>query len=135
MSEEIKDQLSQMSPETLESMYRYLRDEYNRLLLLKSEVERTIDTLNAITKAETEDVGPLIIPVTGYLSLLVPKVKGSEVLFLMGSNIYAKMSPDRALKEAKSRLEEVNKAIDEVTQNMARVQLELEKLKGAKGAR
>ncbi len=135
MSEETKDQLSQMSPEVLESMYRYLRDEYNRLLLLKSEVERTIDTLNALKKADTEEIGPLIIPVTGYLSLLVPKVKGSEVLFLMGSNIYAKMSPDRALEEAKSRLEEVEKAIDEVTRNMARIQHELEKLKGAKGAR
>ncbi len=134
MSKEVKQTLDL---ESLQGLYKLLTDEYNRLLLLKSEIERTIDTLKALTRAESDEVGPLIIPVTGYLSLLVPEVKRGEVLFLMGSNIYARMTPERALEEAKSRLEEVDKALKEVGQSLASVQVQLEmaKRKGSAGAR
>ncbi len=112
----------------LQTLYRYLLDEYNRLNLLKTDLERTIETLKALNKAQGEEVGPLIIPVSSFLSLLVDGVKAKETLVLMGGNIYAKMGPEEALKQAQERLEEVNKGLQEVGMNLTKVQLEIENL-------
>jgi len=112
----------------LQTLYRYLLDEYNRLNLLKTDLERTIETLKALNKAQEEEVGPLIIPVSSFLSLLVDGVKAKETLVLMGGNIYAKMGPEEALKQAQERLEEVNKGLQEVGMNLTKVQLEIENL-------
>ncbi|MDK2373364.1 MAG: hypothetical protein QI197_08320 [Candidatus Korarchaeota archaeon] len=112
----------------LQTLYRYLLDEYNRLNLLKTDLERTIETLKALNKAQEEEVGPLIIPVSSFLSLLVDGVKVKETLVLMGGNIYAKMGPEDALKQAQERLEEVNKGLQEVGINLTKVQLEIENL-------
>ncbi len=112
----------------LQTLYRYLLDEYNRLNLLKTDLERTIETLKVLNKAQEEEVGPLIIPVSSFLSLLVDGVKVKETLVLMGGNIYAKMGPEDALKQAQERLEEVNKGLQEVGINLTKVQLEIENL-------
>ncbi len=112
----------------LQTLYRYLLDEYNRLNLLKTDLERTIETLKALNRAQEEEVGPLIIPVSSFLSLLVEGVKAKETLVLMGGNIYAKMGPEEALKQAQERLEEVNKGLQEVGMNLTKVQLEIENL-------
>ncbi len=112
----------------LQTLYRYLLDEYNRLNLLKTDLERTIETLKALNKAQDEEVGPLIIPVSSFLSLMVEGVKAKETLVLMGGNIYAKMGPEEALKQAQERLEEINKGLQEVGMNLTKVQLEIENL-------
>ncbi len=112
----------------LQTLYRYLLDEYNRLNLLKTDLERTIETLKVLNKAQEEEVGPLIIPVSSFLSLLVDGVKVKETLVLMGGNIYAKMGPEDALKQAQERLEELNKGLQEVGINLTKVQLEIENL-------
>ncbi|ACB08075.1 prefoldin subunit alpha [Candidatus Korarchaeum cryptofilum] len=110
----------------LQSLYRYLLDEYNRLNLLKSDLERSIETLKALSKSSEESIGPLILPISTFISLFVEAAKAREVLVLMGGNVYAKMGPEEALKQMKERLEEVNEGIREVSNNLAKVQIELE---------
>ncbi len=112
----------------LQTLYRYLLDEYNRLTLLKTDLERTIETLKALNKAQGDELGPLIIPVSSFLSLVVDGAKARETLVLMGGNIYAKMGPEEALKQAQERLEEVNKGLQEVGTNLTKVQLQIEGL-------
>ncbi len=112
----------------LQTLYRYLLDEYNRLTLLKTDLERTIETLKALSKAQGDELGPLIIPVSSFLSLVVDGAKARETLVLMGGNIYAKMGPEEALKQAQERLEEVNKGLQEVGTNLTKVQLQIEGL-------
>lgn len=112
----------------LQTLYKYLLDEYNRLTLLKSDLERTIETLKALQKAQEGEVGPLVIPVSSILSLVVDGAKAKEALVLMGGNIYAKMGPEEALKQAQERLDDVNKGLQEVSMNLTKVQLEIESL-------
>lgn len=110
----------------LQSLYRYLLDEYNRLNLLKSDLERSIETLKALMKSSEEKIGPLILPVSTFISLFVEAASAKEVLVLMGGNVYAKMGPEVAIKQMMERLEEVNRGIREVSGNIAKVQIELE---------
>jgi len=110
----------------LQSLYRYLLDEYNRLNILRSDLERSIETLKALTKSSEENIGPLILPISAFISLIVEAAKAKEVLVLMGGNVYAKMGPEEAIKQMTERLEEVNRSIREVTSNLAKVQVELE---------
>lgn len=110
----------------LQSLYRYLLDEYNRLNLLKNDLERSVETLKALMKSSEENIGPLILPVSAFISLLVEAANAREVLVLMGGNVYAKMNPEVAMKQMVERLEEVNRGIRDVSSNIARVQLELE---------
>lgn len=119
----------------LQSLYRYLLEEYNRLTILKTDLERSIETLKALQKAENEEIGPLIIPVSSFLSLIVEGVKAKEALILMGGNIYAKMAPEEAIKEAEERLDEVNRGMSEISLNLAKVQLEMEKAQRGKATR
>ncbi len=119
----------------LQSLYRYLLDEYNRLTILKADLERSIETLKAIQRAQEDEVGPLIIPVSSFLSLLVEGAKAKEILVLMGGNIFAKMSPEEAMKQAQERLEEVNKSLSEVGLSLTKVQLEMESLQRGTGKR
>lgn len=112
----------------LQVLYKNLLDEYNRLVLLRGDLERTIETLKALQKTQEEEIGPLIIPISSILSLVVDGVKARETLILMGGNIYAKMSPDEALKQAQERLNDVNKSIQEVSLNLTKIQLEIESL-------
>ncbi|MCD6348486.1 MAG: hypothetical protein J7L91_02550 [Candidatus Korarchaeota archaeon] len=119
----------------LQSLYRYLLDEYNRLTILKADLERSIETLKALQRAQEDEVGPLIIPVSSFLSLLVEGAKAKEILILMGGNIFAKMSPEEALKQAQERLEEVNKSLSEVGLSLTKVQLEMESLQRGTGER
>lgn len=110
----------------LQSLYRYLLDEYNRLNLLRNDLERSIETLKALMKSTEENIGPLILPVSTFISLFVETANAREVLVLMGGNVYAKMNPEAAMKQMMERLEEVNQGIREVSNNIAKVQVELE---------
>lgn len=112
----------------LQTLYKYLLDEYNRLAILKADLERTIETLKALRKAQENEIGPLIIPVSSFLSLVVDGAKAKETLVLVGGNIYAKMGPEEALKQAQDRLDELNKGLQEVGMNLTKVQLEIENL-------
>ncbi|MEM3433323.1 MAG: hypothetical protein QXP27_04015, partial [Candidatus Methanomethyliaceae archaeon] len=110
----------------LQSVYRYLLDEYNRLNLLRNDLERSIETLKALMRSTEENIGPLILPVSTFVSLFVEAANAKEVLVLMGGNVYAKMNPEAAMKQMMERLEEVNQGIREVSSNIAKVQVELE---------
>lgn len=110
----------------LQSLYRYLVDEYNRLNLLRNDLERSMETLKALIKSNEENIGPLILPISNFISLFVDAAKAKEVLVLMGGNVYAKMSPEEAMKRITERLEEINQGLREVSSNLAKVQLELE---------
>ncbi len=112
----------------LQSLYKYLLDEYNRLTLVKTDLERSIETLKALKKAQEGEIGPLIIPVSSFLSLMVDGAKAKDMLVLLGGNIFAKMGPEEALKQARERLDEVNKSLSEVGLNLTKVQLEMENL-------
>ncbi len=119
----------------LQSLYKYLLDEYNRLTLIKTDLERSIETLKAIQKAQDGEIGPLIIPVSSFLSLMIEGAKAKDMLVLLGGNIFAKMNPEEALKQAQGRLEEVSKNLSEVGLNLTKVQLEMENLQRRTGKR
>ena len=110
----------------LQTLYRYLSDELNRLTVLRVELERSKETLRALSSASGDEVGPLIIPVSTHLSLIVEAAKAKEVLLLLGGNVFAKVTPEKAIDEIDRMLEEVNKSLEEVKSNLTRIQLQLE---------
>ncbi|MEM0192024.1 MAG: hypothetical protein QXJ48_02680, partial [Candidatus Korarchaeum sp.] len=79
-----------------------------------------------LMRSTEENIGPLILPVSTFVSLFVEAANAKEVLVLMGGNVYAKMNPEAAMKQMMERLEEVNQGIREVSSNIAKVQVELE---------
>ena len=93
----------------LRTTYQLLLNESSRLNILYSDVERSIETLETLSKLEKQELGPVILPIGAFLSIMLNKVSTDKVLVQMGANIYAEMSPDKAIEELKGKLEEIRK--------------------------
>ena len=108
---------------TLQAMYQALADTSNRLAIQIADIQGAIDTLTVLERAKAEGgkIGPFLLPVGSYLLIRVPEALADKVLVNLGGNIYAEMDP-------KKGKEELSKILDELRQELGRVQATLRQI-------
>ncbi|RZN61802.1 MAG: hypothetical protein DSO07_03545 [Thermoproteota archaeon] len=122
---EMSGQQREQDLAALRTTYQLLLNESSRLNILYSDVERSIETLETLSKLEKQELGPVILPIGAFLSIMLNKVSTEKVLIQMGANIYAEMSPDKAIEELKGKLEEIRKELIQIQVNLRQIEASL----------
>ncbi len=110
--------------ETLSAVYRALIDEANRLNMIINDLVRSKETLSSLKslRDKKEGVEKMIVPSGSFVSLIVNNVNPEKVLVLLGSNVYAEMSLERAIEELNSRIEQGQKALESIQSQIAQIE-------------
>ncbi len=126
---------AQVDLRTVQAAYEATAEEVNRLTLLLTDLSRSIETVDALKRAGGggDEVGPLIIPVGNFLSIIVPSVRVDEVLVALGSNVYAKMGLDAAREELSRRVEQVKAELTKTQANLRQLEAVLVESASAAG--
>ena len=110
--------------ETLSAIYRALVDEANRLNIVLNDLIRSKETLRALKslRDKKEGVERMIVPTGSFVSLLVENVNPEKVLVLLGSNVYAEMSLERAMEELDSRIKQGQNALEAIQSQISQIE-------------
>lgn len=110
--------------ETLSAIYRALVDEANRLNMILSDLIRSKETLRSLKslRDKKEGVERMIVPTGSFVSLLVENVNPEKVLVLLGSNVYAEMSLERAIEELDSRIKQGQNALEAIQSQISQIE-------------
>ncbi|HIE24346.1 MAG TPA: prefoldin subunit alpha [Candidatus Korarchaeota archaeon] len=110
--------------ETLSAIYRALVDEANRLNMIINDLVRSKETLRSLKslRDKKEGVERMIVPAGSFIGLLVENVNPERVLVLLGSNVYAEMSLERAIEELDSRIEQGQKALESIQSQINQIE-------------
>ncbi len=110
--------------ESLSAIYRALVDEANRLNLILNDLIRSKETLRSLKslRDKKQGVERMIVPAGSFIGLLVEGINPEKVLVLLGSNVYAEMSLERAMEELDSRIEQGQKALASIQSQITRIE-------------
>ncbi len=127
---------SQQNLVALRNTYQVLLEEVNRLTLIYTDLNRSIETLETFKKLkEREGTTPIMVPVGSFLSMIMSGIRMDKVAVQVGAGIYVEMSPEEALEELKKRLEEVKDNILKMQVELRQIEAQLisaERVGGAK---
>lgn len=110
--------------ETLSAVYKALIDEANRLSMIINDLVKSKETLRSLKslRDKKEGVGRMIVPAGGFVGLIVDNINPEKVLVLLGSNVYAEMSLERAIEELDSRIEQGQKALESIQSQVSQIE-------------
>ncbi|RLG43640.1 MAG: prefoldin subunit alpha [Thermoproteota archaeon] len=110
--------------ETLSAVYRALIDEANRLNMIINDLVKSKETLRSLKslRDKKEGVDRMIVPAGSFVGLIVNNVNPEKVLVLLGSNVYAEMSLERAIEELDSRIEQGQKALESIQSQISQLE-------------
>ena len=127
---------SQRDLVALRNTYQVLLEEVNRLTLVYTDLNRSIETLETFKKLkEKGETAPVMVPVGGFLSVIMDGIRVDKVAVQVGAGIYVEMPPEEALEELKKRLEEVKENILKMQVELRQIEAQLisaERVGGAK---
>ncbi len=110
--------------ETLSAVYRALIDEANRLNMIINDLVKSKETLRSLKslRDKKEGVDRMIVPAGSFVGLIVNNVNPEKVLVLLGSNVYAEMSLERAIEELDLRIQQGQKALESIQSQISQLE-------------